>query len=47
MEGLEADWKIHAVVEDQFEDSDDLPPEDFSDDDEDLEDLPFDTSVRR
>ncbi len=47
MEGYEADWKIHPVVEDhEGEEDDDLPPQDFEDDD-DLEDLPFDTGVHK
>ena len=41
----EAQWQIHPVVEDVEEVEEDLPP-DF-DEDEDLDDLPFDTPVLR
>ena len=45
LEALEADWKIHPVVEDaaEFEDADEMPP---NLEEEDLDDLPFDTSNR-
>ena len=41
----EAQWQIHPVVEDAPADEDESPP--AFDEDEDLDDLPFDTPVRR
>lgn len=46
IEGLESDWKVHPVVEEQSETDEEVPPADFIEDDDDLEDLPFDTGVR-
>ena len=46
MEGFESDWKVHPVVEEQSETDEEVPPADFIEDDDDLEDLPFDTGVR-
>ena len=45
LEALEAEWKIHPLVEDSPELEEDLPA--FEEQDEDLEDLPFDTSSHR
>jgi hypothetical protein len=44
LEAFEVEWKIHPVVEDAIDSDDELPPDEFED--EDLEDLPFDTSAR-
>ena len=44
LEGLSADWKINAVVEDEIEEEE-LPT--FEEAEEDLEDLPFDTGTLR
>lgn len=46
MEGFESDWKVHPVVEEHSEIDEEVPPADFIEDDDDLEDLPFDTGVR-
>ena len=43
-DALEAEWKIHPLVEDTPEFEEEIP--EFEEEDEDLEDLPFDTSAR-
>ena len=43
-DALEAEWKIHPLVEEVSEFEEEIP--EFEEDDEDLEDLPFDTSAR-
>ena len=44
LEAYESEWKIHPVVEGAADSDDELPPDEFED--EDLEYLPFKTSAR-
>ena len=45
LKALETEWKIHPYVEDGAEEEEEIPPE-VLDEEEDLEDLPFDTNIR-
>ncbi len=45
LNALETEWKIHPYVEDGAEEEEEIPTE-ILDEDEDLEDLPFDTNIR-
>jgi len=45
LEVLEADWKIHPIVEDYSDSEEEVPV--IEEEEEDLEDLPFDTSAHR
>jgi len=44
LEALESDWKIHPVVEEAEDEEEGIPPD--LEEDEDLDDLPFDTATR-
>ena len=46
LEAFEAEWKIHPLVEDMPEEEDELPPS-LEEEDEDLDDLPFDSQIVR
>ena len=48
LEALEAEWKIHPYVEEGADEEEELPGPmlDEDEDEDDLEDLPFDTSAR-
>ncbi|MEE3260101.1 MAG: hypothetical protein VX293_12915, partial [Candidatus Latescibacterota bacterium] len=46
LEALEAEWKIHPYVDEGEEEEEEVPSEVLEEDEEDLEDLPFDTSTR-
>ena len=46
LEALEAEWKIHPYVDEGAEEEEEIPTEVLESDEEDLEDLPFDTSAR-
>ena len=46
LQALEAEWKIHPYVDDGGVEEEEVPSEAFEEDEEDLEDLPFDTSAR-
>ncbi len=46
LEALEAEWKIHPYVEEGADEEEELPGPMLDEDEDDLEDLPFDTSAR-
>jgi hypothetical protein len=46
LEALEAEWKIHPYVDEGAEVEEDIPSEALAFDEDELEDLPFDTSAR-
>ena len=46
LEVLEAEWKIHPYVDEGAEAEEDIPSEALAFDEDELEDLPFDTSAR-
>ena len=46
LEALEAEWKIHPYVEEGVEEEEEIPTEVLDVDEDELEDLPFDTSAR-
>ena len=43
---LEAEWKVHPYVDEGEEEEEEVPSEVLEENEEDLEDLPFDTSTR-
>ena len=46
LEALEAEWKIHPYVEEGPDEEEELSGPMLDEDEDDLEDLPFDTSAR-
>jgi hypothetical protein len=46
IEALEAEWKIHPYLDEGAEIEDEIPTEALEVDEDELEDLPFDTSAR-
>ena len=46
LEALEAEWKIHPYVEEGADEEEELPGPMLDEDEDNLEDLPFDTSAR-
>ncbi len=45
LKSLETEWKIHPYFEDGVEEEEEIPTE-VLDEDQDIEDLPFDTNIR-
>ena len=46
LRALEAEWKIHPYIEEGADEEEELPDAMLYEDEDDLEDLPFDTSAR-
>ena len=46
LEALEAEWKIHPYFKEGADEEEELPDAMLYEDEDDLEDLPFDTSAR-